>query len=68
MDAYKKEVEVWGYTYICIEEENLGLKGSPTRVYKSFTKGAKSSGQVYEVEPTKAVEIIVEKLKEKFII
>lgn len=68
MDAYKKEVEVWGYTDICIEEENLGLKGSPTRVYKSFTKGAKSSGQVYEVEPTKAVEIIVEKLKEKFII
>ena len=68
MDAYKKDVEVWGYTDICIEEENLGLKGSPTRVYKSFTKGAKSSGQVYEVEPTKAVEIIVEKLKEKFII
>ena len=53
---------------ISVEEEKLGLKGSPTRVWKSFTKGAKAAGKVFEVEPAEAADIIVEKLKEKFII
>ena len=66
--AYQNEVEIWGYDNINVEESKLGLKGSPTRVFKSFTKGIKSAGQVFEVEPKEAVEIIVDKLKEKFII
>ena len=41
VEAYNKEVEVWGFEHISVEEEKLGLKGSPTRVWKSFTKGAK---------------------------
>ena len=63
-----KEVEVWGFEHISVEEEKLGLKGSPTRVWKSITKGAKAAGKVFEVEPSEAADIIVEKLKEKFII
>ncbi len=68
VEAYDREVEVWTYDNISVAEEKLGLKGSPTRVWKSFTKGAKAAGKVYEVEPNEAVDIIVEKLKEKFII
>ena len=68
LNAYKKEVEVWGFDQINVVEEHLGLKGSPTRVVKSFTKGAKAMAQMHEVDTDKAVEIIVEKLKEKFII
>ncbi len=70
MSAFDKEVEQWSYDTIAdlVDEELLGLKGSPTRVAKSFTKGAKAMGQLYEVSPEEAVEIIVEKLKEKFII
>ena len=68
MTAYKKEVEVWGFENISVDETKLGLKGSPTRVHKSFSKGAKSAGQKYEVDPQMAVEIIMDKLKEKFII
>ncbi|HNX21909.1 MAG TPA: electron transfer flavoprotein subunit beta/FixA family protein [Bacteroidales bacterium] len=68
MTAYQKEVEVWGFDNISVDETKLGLKGSPTRVFKSFSKGAKSVGQKYEVDPKMAVEIIMEKLKEKFII
>ena len=68
VEAYNKEVEVWGFEHISVEEEKLGLKGSPTRVWKSFTKGAKAAGKVFEVEPAEAADIIVEKLKEKFII
>ncbi|MDX9891310.1 MAG: electron transfer flavoprotein subunit beta/FixA family protein [Bacteroidales bacterium] len=68
MTAYKKEVEVWGFEQITVDETKLGLKGSPTRVHKSFSKGVKSAGQKYEVDPQMAVEIIMDKLKEKFII
>lgn len=66
--AYQNEVEVWGFENITVDETKLGLNGSPTRVYKSFTKGVKSAGQIYEVDAAEAVEIIMEKLKEKFII
>lgn len=66
--AYKREVEIWGFDNISVDENKLGLKGSPTRVFKSFTKGAKMAGQMYEVDAKESVEIIVSKLKEKFII
>jgi electron transfer flavoprotein beta subunit len=66
--AFQHNVETWGFDNIKVEEGKLGLKGSPTRVFKSFTKGAKTAGKLYEVETNEAVEIIVDKLKEKFII
>lgn len=68
VEAYGKEVEVWGLDRIDVDEKKLGLAGSPTRVAKSFTKGAKAAGQLFEVEPREAAEIIVNKLREKFII
>ena len=68
VEAYGREVEIWGFDRIDVDEEKLGLKGSPTRVAKSFTRGAKAAGQLYEVEPAEAAEIIVGKLREKFII
>ena len=67
-EAYQREVEIWNFEHIRVEEEKLGLKGSPTRVYKSFTKGAKSAGKIFEAEAAEAADLIVEKLKEKFII
>lgn len=33
----------------------------PTRVWKSFTKGAKAAGKVFEVEPAEAVDVIIRK-------
>ncbi len=45
------------------------LKGSPTSVKKSFTKGAKAMGTLHDdITPEEAADIIVAKLKEKFII
>jgi len=46
----------------------MGLKGSPTKVHKAFTKGVKSAGEQFEVEAEEAVGIIISRLKEKFII
>ncbi|MCE5256823.1 MAG: electron transfer flavoprotein subunit beta, partial [Spirochaetaceae bacterium] len=59
---------VWNFDDIGMDEANAGLNGSPTRVKQSFTKGAKSAGKVYEVDAQEGAKIIVEKLKEKFII
>jgi electron transfer flavoprotein beta subunit len=68
-DAFRtREVEVWNLNHITVEHSNLGLKGSPTKVKKSFTKGAKTAGKVFEGDPKEAAQLIVEKLKEKFIL
>lgn len=68
VDAYGKEVEIWGADRIDVPETELGLKGSPTKVVKSFTKELKQPGQIHEVDAEEAVELIVAKLKEKHII
>lgn len=68
-DAYREmEVETWTRDDIEIDDAALGLKGSPTRVKKSFTKAVKAPGKKYEVDPAQAAEIILDNLKEKFII
>lgn len=68
IDAYNKTVEVWDAAKIGISDDKIGLVGSPTKVHKSFTKGAKSSGELYTVTPQEAVTRIMNKLKEIHII
>ena len=68
MKAYEREVEVWGADKIDVDESKLGLAGSPTKVFKSFPKALKAPGEVHEVSEEEAVELIVNKLKEKHII
>lgn len=72
VDAYdSKEVKVWGLEDLkdTIDEANIGLKGSPTRVKQSFTKQPKAAGTVLkDLTPDEAVAAIVAKLKEKYII
>ena len=68
MEAYAKEVKVWGFNEIEVKEEVLGLKGSPTKVHKAFSRGVKAAGELYELETDEAVGTIISKLKEKFII
>ena len=71
-DAYRnKEVKILTYEDIkdFVDIKNLGLDGSPTRVKKSFPKSAKAQGTLKDgVTPDEAAQIIVEKLKEKYII
>ena len=68
VEAYNHPIETWTYNVISVDDQKIGLNGSPTRVFKSFTKGVKAAGQIYEVDPAEAVDIIISKLKEKFII
>ncbi|MBR1627092.1 MAG: electron transfer flavoprotein subunit beta/FixA family protein [Bacteroidales bacterium] len=68
VECFDKEIETWTVDNIKCEEERLGKKGSPTNVKKSFAKGLKAKGEVFEVEAEEAVNIIINKLKEKHII
>ena len=68
IDAYNREVEVWSAEKIDVDENLLGLKGSPTKVFRSFPKALKAPGEVHELSDEEAVELIFNRLKEKHII
>ncbi len=69
IDAHRSlEIETWTFADIDANPEDMGLKGSPTKVKKSFTKGVKAAGKVVEGTPQEVAQAIVDKLQEKFII
>ena len=49
-------------------DENIGLQGSPTHVFKSFTKAVKGAGTVVTKDSQEAADWLLEKLQEKFIV
>ena len=59
VEAFDKQVETWTFDDITIDPAIIGLNGSPTKVKKSFTKGAKQAGKVFELEAKEAVNLIV---------
>lgn len=61
-------VKIWTVDDIEVDRTNIGLQGSPTRVKKSFTKGAKQAGKVFDVNAQDGATIIVDKLAEEFLI
>lgn len=69
-DAFReKEIVKWTLEDIDVDKQHIGLKGSPTKVKKSFTKGVKGKGEIHQdLTPKEAAKLIAEKLREKFII
>lgn len=59
------EIKVMGASDIDVSVEELGLKGSPTKVKKSMTKEVKGQGELVKQEPKDAVTYVLGKLKEK---
>lgn len=69
MEAYEKEITVWGRNDLKdVDDANLGLKGSPTKIAKASDKVRKGAGEVVTLDPTEAAAYIVDKLKEKHVI
>ena len=63
VDAYQKEIKVLGFEDLKdqLELDFIGLKGSPTNVYRSFTKQAKGAGTILnDLSADEAVEAIAE--------
>jgi electron transfer flavoprotein beta subunit len=71
VEAYETEVNILGFEDLkdTFDPEDIGLKGSPTNVYRAFGKMAKGAGTVHkDVSPDEAVEIIMKKMEERHII
>jgi len=69
-DAYdKKEITVWGRADLKeLDDANIGLKGSPTKIAKASDKVRKGAGEKVKLDPTESVDYIMGKLKEKHVI
>ena len=60
-----KEITIWTAADLDVNPEQIGLKGSPTKVKKSITKEAKGAGEVVKGTPQESVTHVLSKLKEK---
>ncbi len=69
-DAYDAEITVWGRSdLVDVDDKDLGLKGSPTKIAKASDKVKKGAGEKVEYDSAEeAVEYIIGKLKERHII
>lgn len=66
--AYQQEIKTLTKADLDVEAGNIGLKGSPTRVFKSFTKAVKGKGTVVSLPADESAAWLLERLQEKFII
>ena len=71
-DCYQKPVEVYDYNTLkddpLIEVDTIGLKGSPTNIFKSFTPPQKGQGRMLEgADKNTAAELAAELLKKHII-
>ena len=68
-DAFKAEITTWGRADLKdVDDSNLGLKGSPTKIAKASDKVRKGAGEKVALDPDEAAAYITEKLQEKHII
>ena len=68
-DAFAKEVTVWGRDKLDVDDSNIGLNGSPTKIAKASDKVAKGKGTVVTPDsPQEAADAIANALAEKNII
>ncbi|MDO5302240.1 MAG: electron transfer flavoprotein subunit beta/FixA family protein [Tissierellia bacterium] len=70
-EAFEKDVAVWGLEDVKehLNIEDIGLKGSPTKVKKSYAKEGKAAGiKLTDLSADEAARAIVSKLQEKYLI
>ena len=71
-DCYSKPMQVFDYNALkddpLIELDTIGLKGSPTNIFASFTPPQKGQGEMLEGADQKTVDVLVDKLLAKHII
>lgn len=68
-DAFEKDVTVWGRADLPeLDDANIGLKGSPTKIAKASDKVKKGAGEQVNLDPDEAVAYLMGKFDEKHII
>ena len=67
--AYDTEITEFNRQHLInVDDANLGLKGSPTKIAKASDKVRKGAGEQVNLDPEASVGYILEKLKEKHVI
>lgn len=68
-DAFReKTVTIWTRADVLVDDGNIGLNGSPTRVFRSFPKTVKAPGMKIEEGVDESVQFVMDKLREKYIL
>ena len=71
-ETYSKPMSVFDFNTLkddpLIELDTIGLKGSPTNIFASFTPPQKGQGEMLEGADQKTVDVLVDKLLAKHII
>ena len=68
-EAVEKEVTVWGRDDLKdLDDANIGLAGSPTKIAKASDKVAKGKGEKVNLDAAASVEYLMNKLNEKHLI
>jgi len=63
MTAKKAEIKKWVSSDILADENNLGLRGSPTQVKNIFTPQARSGRKMIEGTPEEQVDALIKELR-----
>jgi len=65
VDAVSKEIEVVTTEDLDIDLTQIGLKGSPTKVKKTYTKEITTTAEMFEGTASEAATLIINTLKDK---
>lgn len=66
IEQEQKQIGIITYNDLEIDQNDIGLKGSPTKVKTTFTKQLSSSGEVVFLQPEEAAQLILDKITEKY--
>jgi electron transfer flavoprotein beta subunit len=67
--AKKESITIMNRESLALQESDVGLQGSPTRVIKVFTPPQRACGEIIQgTDPEKAAEFILENLKKEKLI
>lgn len=66
--GYSKDITFWNIDDLGITEEQAGIKGSPTRVYKTYTNKTRTKCEVIETSAEEASDIIYSELIKHMVI
>lgn len=67
-NAFEKDIKVWGFSDLDVPQEKVGLKASPTRVFRSFTPEPKGVGVMLNGTSKDQVAQLIGSLKERHVI
>ena len=67
-EAYNKEITVWDENALGVSPDDVGLKASPTQVFRSFTPPPKGAGEMLAGTIPEMAAALIAKLTEKHVI